>query len=65
VGGRRRKFSAEKAYNVSHALAVPGDAGQMPALGPAAVAVHDDRYMLRELARIEFAENLSFLAVQP
>jgi hypothetical protein len=44
---------------------VAGNAGQMAALGPAAVAVHDDRDMSRELVRILLAEDFSLFTVQP
>ncbi len=48
-----------------HALAMPGNAWQMAAFGPAAIAVHDDGDMFGKLAGIKLAEKLSFLAVQP
>jgi hypothetical protein len=48
-----------------HALAVPGDTGQMAALGPPSVAVHDDGDMFRELVRVKLAVEFSFLSVQP
>jgi hypothetical protein len=44
---------------------VASDARQVAALGPAAVAVHDDSYVFGELSRVQLAENLSFFAVQP
>src|ERR1700739_3937651 len=42
-----------------------GNAWQVAALGPAAVAVHDDRDMFWELVRIKLAVEFSFLSVQP
>src|SRR5262249_32724693 len=37
----------------------------MTPFGPAAIAVHDDRYMFGKLFRIEPAVNLSLFVVQP
>ena len=45
--------------------AMSGDARHMPALGPAAVAVHDDRDVFREPCWIQPPVNFSFLAVEP
>src|SRR5215472_16147604 len=42
-----------------------GDTQQVAAFGPAAVAVHDDGDMFRELVRIELAVKFSFFSVQP
>src|SRR5215471_4262243 len=48
-----------------HAFAVPGDARQMAALGPAAVAVHDDGHVFGELVRVQLAEDFSLFTIQP
>ena len=44
---------------------MPGNTGQMAALGPTAIAIHDDRDMFRELVGIQLAEEFSFFSVQP
>src|SRR5215831_4877093 len=65
---RRQVDAGGRLHHVTdglHALAVPGDARQMAALGPAAVAVHDDGYVFGELSRVQLAEDFSFFAVQP
>ena len=43
-----------------HAGAMPGDARQMAALRPAAIAVHDDGEMLGQTLRVEFFEKFRF-----
>jgi hypothetical protein len=42
---------------------VAGYAGEMAALGPAAVAVHDDGEMLGQLLEINSVEKFCFFAV--
>ena len=46
-----------------HSGAVSGDAREMAALGPAAVAVHDDGEVLGEALEVKFIEKVRFLAV--
>src|SRR5215470_12269161 len=48
-----------------YALAMSGDTRQVAALGPAAIAVHDDGDMFWELVRIKLGVKFSFLSVQP
>jgi hypothetical protein len=45
-----------------HAGAVPGHARQVPALRPAAVAIHDDRDMPRQPLRVEAFQQASLFA---
>ena len=47
-----------------HAALVAGNTWQMATFGPAAVAVHDDGDMFRELVGIQLAEEFSFFPVQ-
>ena len=44
---------------------MPSHARQMPAAGPAAIAVHDDCDVSWEPRRIEPMINFRFLAIQP
>jgi hypothetical protein len=52
------------AYRFDTSL-VSGDTGKMSPFGPAAIAIHDDGDMFRELAGIQLAEELSFFTIQP
>jgi len=45
--------------------AMPGHARHMTPLGPAPVAVHDDRDVFWEPRRIQPSVNFAFLAVEP
>ena len=69
VQRERRQLDARgRLHHVTHrlhAFLVSGDARQVAAFGPAPVAVHDDRDVLRELVRVQLAEEFSFLPVQP
>ena len=47
-----------------HSGAVAGNARQMAALRPAAVAIHDDGEVLRQALGIEFLEKFRFFAVR-